>query len=780
MAIERQKPERHARKTKAELLERLMALEEAANIAVYPTILNSTLENLSIGISLFDADLKLIGWNSRFLELLEFPAELGTLHRPFADFIRYNAERGEYGPGDTDVQIQERVEQAKQFVSHDFERTRPDGVVLRVAGSPMEAGGFLTTYTDVTAEVRADEVLRKSEEKFRSLAEIGNDWFWETDSQHRFMGYIGYREISGLPKAGATGVTRWENAHESDLQDKEKWARHRAQLEAHEKFRDFEFRLKTDTPQWIRVSGDPMFDDSGAFLGHRGTAVIITRRKETEQRLKESEARFRDFADSASDWLWEMDQDLRFSYVSRAAQELSGLPLQKMLGMTREQLITRPEEKAFWQPHLDDLKAHRPFREFRYTFVRPDGRELHWSISGTPVFDELGIFRGYRGTGRDITEQTVMQHKVAESQHLLSEAQHISKIGSWNWDLESQEVTWSREMYSLFGLDPETTTPSVDTFFASVHPEDQDKLKAVDITEGKNENIYEEFRAFRGQELWYAKVAGVSEVNDEGRFVRMTGTIQDITAQKLVEEELIAAKELAEASSGAKSEFLAMMSHELRTPLNAIIGMSEMMTAGVLGNIDNARYVEYVNDINDSGSKLLTTINMILDLSKAEAGKLELIDERVDIREAIQASLRQFKDSPLADGIEITNDVQDRLPPLHTDARLLDWTLTNLISNALKFTKQGGEVAIKAAMENSHGNMFHLEVADTGIGMSGDEILKALEPFGQVDSSLSRQFEGTGLGLPLAKMAVEKLGGQLSVESVQGEGTTVVALIPVG
>ena len=275
-------------------------------------------------------------------------------------------------------------------------------------------------------------------------------------------------------------------------------------------------------------------------------------------------------------------------------------------------------------------------------------------------------------------------------------------------------------------------------------------------------------------------MAGVSEVNDEGRFVRMTGTIQDITAQKLVEEELIAAKELAEASSGAKSEFLAMMSHELRTPLNAIIGMSEMMTAGVLGNIDNARYVEYVNDINDSGSKLLTTINMILDLSKAEAGKLELIDERVDIREAIQASLRQFKDSPLADGIEITNDVQDRLPPLHTDARLLDWTLTNLISNALKFTKQGGEVAIKAAMENSHGNMFHLEVADTGIGMSGDEILKALEPFGQVDSSLSRQFEGTGLGLPLAKMAVEKLGGQLSVESVQGEGTTVVALIPVG
>ncbi len=108
MATERQKPERHARKTKAELVERIMALEEAANAGVYPTILNSTLENLSIGISLFDADLKLIGWNSRFLELLEFPAELGTFHRPFADFIRYNAERGEYGPGDTDVQIRER------------------------------------------------------------------------------------------------------------------------------------------------------------------------------------------------------------------------------------------------------------------------------------------------------------------------------------------------------------------------------------------------------------------------------------------------------------------------------------------------------------------------------------------------------------------------------------------------------------------------------------------------------------------------------------------------
>ncbi len=780
MANRRHRPGRHARKTKAELIERLNALEDAAKIGVYPRILNSTLENLSIGISVFDAELRLIGWNTRFLKILDFPVELGVLHRPFADFIRFNAERGEYGPGDVEDQVLERVERAKRFVPHDFERTRPDGIVLRVTGSPMEAGGFITTYTDITAEVQADEVLRKSEEKFRSLAEIGNDWFWETDSQHRFVGYIGYREITGLPKSGATGITRWENAHPLDLQDKEKWARHRAQLDAHEKFRDFEFRLKTDAPQWIRVSGDPMFDESGNFLGHRGTAVIITRRKEAEERLKESEARFRDFADSASDWLWEMDQDLRFSYVSRAAQELSGLPLQRMLGMTREDLITRPEEKAFWQPHLEDLKAHRPFREFRYTFVRPDGKHLHWSISGTPVFDEIGTFKGYRGTGRDITEQTVMQHRVAESQQLLAEAQHISRIGSWNWDLETQDVTWSREMYSLFGLDPEDTTPSVGTFFRLVHPDDVEHLKALNLSEGKTEDISSEFRAYRGQELWYARVSGVSDTDEKGRIVRMTGTIQDITEQKLVEEELITAKELAEASSGAKSEFLAMMSHELRTPLNAIIGMSEMMTAGVLGNIDNDRYLEYVNDINVSGSKLLTTINMILDLSKAEAGKLELVDEQVDIGEAIEASLRQFKDSPMADGIVVTNDVEDCLPPINADARLLDWTLTNLISNALKFTQRGGEVAVRGTLEHSPGNVFRLEVADTGIGMSGDEIEKAMEPFGQVDSSLSRQFEGTGLGLPLAKMAVEKLGGQLSVESVQGKGTTVVARIPIG
>jgi len=236
------------------------------------------------------------------------------------------------------------------------------------------------------------------------------------------------------------------------------------------------------------------------------------------------------------------------------------------------------------------------------------------------------------------------------------------------------------------------------------------------------------------------------------------------------------AKDHAEAASRGKSGFLATMSHELRTPLNAIIGFSEMMMRQVLGPLGNEQYGTYIADIHESGTHLLQIINDILDLSKAEAGKLELHEELFDLRDTIR-SVRQLigtriREGGLTDSVEIAAD----LPLLRADERKTKQLLLNLVTNAVKFTPPGGHVGILARFEPDSG--LTLSVHDTGIGIAPEDLDRVLEPFEQVDSSFSRLNPGTGLGLPLVKAIAELHGGRLELNSELGAGTRVNVAFP--
>jgi signal transduction histidine kinase len=235
------------------------------------------------------------------------------------------------------------------------------------------------------------------------------------------------------------------------------------------------------------------------------------------------------------------------------------------------------------------------------------------------------------------------------------------------------------------------------------------------------------------------------------------------------------ALEAAAASSQAKSQFLATMSHELRTPLNAIIGFSEILKSQALGPLGNPRYSEYAADIHDSGSHLLSLINDVLDFSKAEAGRLDLREETLDLREMVGDCLRLIAPGADEAGIAVTADMPQSAPTVHADARRLKQITLNLLSNALKFTPAGGSVRVSLAFDADGAT---LAVTDTGIGMAPQQIPIALEPFGQVDSSLSRRHEGTGLGLPLCQRFAEAHGGSLSIDSALGEGTCVTLHLP--
>jgi PAS domain S-box-containing protein len=264
----------------------------------------------------------------------------------------------------------------------------------------------------------------------------------------------------------------------------------------------------------------------------------------------------------------------------------------------------------------------------------------------------------------------------------------------------------------------------------------------------------------------------MGRIGDSGRF---SAVVRDITHWKAVEEELTAARREAEAANNQKSEFLAKISHEIRTPLNAIIGFSEIMMEQRFGPIGNDRYRAYMNDIHVSGAHLMSLINDLLDLSKIEAGKVDLTFESIAINALIQECVALMQPLANRERIIIRTSLSADLPNVVADARSFRQVLLNLMSNAIKFTRAGGQVIVSTLLEET-GEVV-VRIRDTGIGMSAKDIETAMKPFEQV-ASAQRGNKGTGLGLPLTKAMVEANRAVFAIESAPNQGTLVRITFP--
>jgi PAS domain S-box-containing protein len=282
--------------------------------------------------------------------------------------------------------------------------------------------------------------------------------------------------------------------------------------------------------------------------------------------------------------------------------------------------------------------------------------------------------------------------------------------------------------------------------------------------------------------------------NESGGIYAVCAISTDITDRKLAEKELAhhrdnlqelvnertieltVAMDAAENANKAKSEFLASMSHELRTPLNAIIGFSGAIKAEIYGPLGNPKYVDYLNDIENSGQHLLNLINDVLDVSAIEAGKLELDEEKISIPSLVDSSIHYVQQKIDDAEVSVDIDIPKDLPKLWGDKRRIIQILLNLLSNSVKFTQAGGKISLAAACSQDGG--LSITVADTGIGMNDAELNKAMSKFGQVNAGLNRKNEGTGLGLPLAKSLVDLHQGCFDIQSEKGEGTIITISFP--
>ena len=615
------------------------------------------MQGIGVGITVIDASLTLVLCNNAFLELCDFPVEFSKPGTPFEALMRYNAERGECGPGDVDELVRERVERAKLFEPHRFERRRPNGRTLTIEGKPLPSGGFMTSYAPSSAatdleqisDVTADQLLRAVEKSTEGLQ------LWDTEDRLVYMNPAMKMMLDSIDVTLTFGKTFEENLRLRVDEGKAEDAK--AAPEEYIKWRlglhlsgDRHFQMQFGENRWFNVIDQRLPD--GASITR---FYDISELKRAERELQISEQRLIDFASTSADNYWETDAEYRLVYLIGNANERESSLEPKGMGQTLwDRLGIDIEASPKWKAQLEALDRRESFRDFRFAFTKKDGEIEHWRASAIPIFDQNGDFKGYRGTSVDETEAQRLQ------------------------------------------------------------AEEQRKLQA--------------------------------------------------------------ALQKAEVANRSKSLFLATMSHELRTPLNAIIGFSDLISSQIFGELGDERYVEYVNDIQDSGQHLLALIEDVLDLSRAEMGQVRLhekaIDPKVEIAKAVSIAVAK-KDGKGAPVLTNTDNVPSAL---HADERLFRQILINLIVNAVKFPPQHGRIFVDSSIDAD--GEFLLRVRDTGIGIAAGDLEKILKPFEQADNSLSRPYEGVGLGLPLTKSFVELHSGTLSIKSEPQVGTTVTIRFP--
>jgi PAS domain S-box-containing protein len=521
----------------------------------------------------------------------------------------------------------------------------------------------------------------------------------------------------------------------------------------------------------------------GAFLPDGTLVAIATAIDELsvtgrlKQQLAAADDRLDDVARLVSDWIWETGPDLMLTQVSSRVSELLGFHPRELVGRSLVDLGRFVDETGEPAASPIEQRQPRPFRDKPFLMRHSNGSERHCRMAGLPVFDPVnGRFRGFRGTSRDVTAEAMALGMVAQSRTQLTQAIDSITEGFALFDGDERLLLCNQRFLAMYPLSArrihagETFHDIVKTSIACgdmAEGELSRKLLSVTLTERAKSLASIEYELSDGR--W---IRATDRLTADGSIV---GIRTDITELKHREHALFEAKEVAESANRAKSEFLANISHELRTPLNAIIGFSELIIAETMGPIAKP-YREYLQDVLNSGRHLLEVINDILDLAKAEAGQLDLNEDALDLKSVIDGVVRLMRERAMRNGLRLTATVAPGLAPLRADPRKLRQILLNLISNAVKFTPAGGSVKVEAERA-SDGDLL-LRVIDTGIGIAAEDIAVALKPFGQVDGTLSRKYEGTGLGLPLTRAMVELHNGRIQIDSEIDQGTTVTIRLP--
>jgi PAS domain S-box-containing protein len=556
-----------------------------------------------------------------------------------------------------------------------------------------------------------------------------------------------------------------------------------------------------------------LLDESGHLVSVLSLVLDVTERNQAEEALQQSEERFRQLAENLHDVFWMLDfSNHQLLYVSPAYEQLWGRSCESLYANAHDWIdAVYPEDRDRVETAFFGQVLEGGFDE-EFRILRPDGSMRWVRDRGVPVKDDSGATYRIAGIAEDITERKLAQQALKNSQERLKLAQKVGQIGAWEWNFQTNEVIWTEELETLYGLAPGSFDGKYETWAKTLHPDDRTRIQQEawnGLIEGREFNT--EFRILwpDGSVHWLTAKAKAFD-DDTGKLWRVIGVNMDITKRKQAEVERInllereqAARAQAEAANRIKDEFLAVLSHELRSPLNPILGWSKLLQSRKFDEGTTARALEII----ERNAKLqIQLIEDLLDVSRILRGKLSLNSCPVDLVSTIEAAMETVRLAASAKSIQVQTVFEPNVGQVAGDSGRLQQVVWNLLSNAVKFTPQGGRVDIRLSVVKGlqvgrlegwkvdgsrHSRNLQpanlqpvtsyaqIQVSDTGKGISPDFLPYVFDYFRQENSTTTRLFGGLGLGLAIVRHLVELHGGTVWAESPgEGQGATFTVRLP--
>ncbi|MEY2982242.1 MAG: putative sensory/regulatory protein RpfC [Planctomycetota bacterium] len=655
-------------------------------------------------------------------------------------------------------------------------------------------------FTDITGQRRATEAIAESEERLSLVMDATGDGVWDFDARSGLIRHNRrWCQMLGLDGSFMQHPMESfiERLHPDDTDRVMARVRQAFLGIGGDHYQSVHRMCHIDgTVFWVEDRGSVVARaEDGSVLRMVGSITDITERHRIQEELRRERDLFSEGPVLILVWSDEPGWPVR--YVSANAPEI--------LGFTREQLLAdgflfegaihpddreriKEEASHYLGSKVDAFEqryrlqtAHRGFRHFH------DVTRVERNASG-----QIVAIRGYI---IDETEQIVAQQQVAAHQARLAAILEGTNVGTWEWNVQTGQTVFNERWAEMIGYTLDELSPTtIETWAEHCHPDDlvesNEKLQA----HFRGETEYYEFEARirhrDGHWIWVLDRGKVSSWTDSGEPLLMSGTHHEITAKKRAEHELLALNEhleqqtnlaanmakKAQEASLAKSRFLANMSHEIRTPMNGVIGMLSLLAESALDEAQARR----VDVAKESAENLLDLLNDLLDLTKIEAGALDLERVPTDLNALVGASAEFAAAAAEAKGLEFEWRIDRDVPRyVSCDPVRLRQVLLNLLGNAVKFTNRG-RVRLRVSLAFDKGDVTDIEfwITDTGIGIPGERIAQLFTPFSQVDTSTTRRYGGTGLGLAICKQLVDKMQGSIRAESEFGVGSTFVIRLP--
>ena len=648
-----------------------------------------------------------------------------------------------------------------------------------IARLPLAIKDALEKKKIILAKEKAELELKESEERFRSLYHNSTIGLYRTTPDGKII-------LANPSMAKMLGYSSFEELAKRDLEKdgfEPSYERKQflEQIEMNGEVIGLEsaWVSKNGTTVFIRESAKAIRNANGKTLYYDGTVEDITERKHNEEKLIASEKRYRDLFNSNPSPMWIYDFDtLAFLEVNNAAIHNYGYSREELLQMNLKDI--RPEEDI--KKLLFDVSKKRPELQLSGEWKH---KLKNGKIIDVEIISHTIEFNGRKAAlvlALDITERKRAEEAIQKSEEYYRYI--VEATGAVLYHLRYSTMKYDHLDTSIEKLTGYTPAEINEIGFKNIvlkitkyHVEKVDIDLAV--SERKQGHTLEwqadyKIKAKDGRLIWLTDYS-VPWKDEAGTLIGSIGILTDITERKNAEEEIINAKHKAEELNRAKTNFLQNISHELRTPLNGILGYADLLTS----ELTEPEQIEMTKGIYNSGKRLSETLNFILDLSEAETGKIEVIAKDIPVVPPVKNIIKSFMNIAAKKNIQIETIVKDEIIYAHLDERLFNRVLHSLLDNAVKFTKEG-KISVEVGKEDNDKALEHIYiiVKDTGIGIAPDKIDVIWDEFRQVSEGLSRSYEGTGLGLTIAKKAVELMHGVISVESKLGIGSTFTLKFP--